>query len=102
MIGDLLNAGLNLVRTGLDNPICTYKGTDYSCVPNVLEAGSTLEVGGKLVEIKFRLFVPKAELQTAPKTGEFLRYRGTKYKILPVADDPSDAFWRLELQDINR
>lgn len=102
MIGAILNAGLNLVHNGLARPVCTYKGQDYPCVPNVLERGTSIEVGGKVVEIRFRLFVPKEQLATEPKTGEFIRYAGQKYKILPVGSDPSGAFWRLDLQDIHR
>jgi hypothetical protein len=102
VIGALLNAGLNLVRTGLGNPTCTYKGADYACMPNVLEQGTAIEIGGKLAEVRFRLFIPKSVLATAPAAGEFLTYAGMKYKILPVASDPSGAYWRLDLQDIDR
>jgi hypothetical protein len=102
VIGALLNAGLNLVRTGLGNPVCTYKGQEYGCIPTVLEQGTTIEVGGKLVDVKFRLFIRKADLPTAPKSGEFITRDGVKYKILPVGSDPSGAYWRLDLCDINR
>lgn len=99
----------------------TWKGAEVPCVPNQLNRGTVIIIGGAERVISFTLVVRKAhflsadstlvtvdsELWTAdsnmphPVAGRDLEFRGKAYKILTATEDSSRAYYKLDLADKN-
>lgn len=99
----------------------TWKGAEIPCVPNLLNRGAVVVSGGFEATVNFTLVVRKenfisadstlvtvdSELYTMdsnkphPVAGRTLTFRGKTYKILTATEDPSRAYYKLDLGDRN-
>jgi hypothetical protein len=99
----------------------TWKGAEIPCVPNLLNRGALVVSGGFEATVNFTLVVRKenfisadstlvtvdSELYTMdsnkphPVAGRTLTFRGKTYKILTATEDPSRAYYKLDLGDRN-
>ena len=99
----------------------TWKGAEVPCVPNLLNRGALVVSGGHEATVGFTLVVRKSNflsvdttLYTAdtelftmdnnkphPVAGRSLDFRGKNYKILTATEDPSRAYYKLDLADRN-
>jgi len=101
---DIINRDLQTIAADLDNPVITWNGEDYECVPSSNGILASLEDGGFAIEADFIANVRK-ELFTDdiyPKSQQKLTYNNADYRIITVRHDASSAFVRLFCNSINR
>lgn len=97
----------------------TIEGADIPCIPNALQRGTVLEIGGKLVEVEFKIFIQRGEFLTADTTLETVdtavltsdlslpslrsgmkpTYKGKTYRVASVKE--VDSHFEIFLADPN-
>lgn len=112
-------AALEELEDTLGTETFTWKGAEVPCVPNQLNRGTLIIVGGAERTIDFTLVVRKAHFLSAdstivtvdsdlwtadsnmphPVAGKDLEFRGKAYRILTATEDSSRAYYKLDLAD---
>lgn len=111
---------LSELEVELGSETFTWVNTlEVECVPNLMARGTVVVSGGHEAVVGFTLVVRKShflsvdstlitvdsELHTMdgsrphPVTGRHLTFRGKQYKILTATEDPSRAYYKLDLAD---
>lgn len=100
---DEINADWAEIRTDLENPVGTYQGAEYPCIPDGFDKAGTLNIGGEDIEIHGSVRIRVADLgDVVPVHGKNFTFREIVYKIRMAYKDASQAFYCLWLQDPNR
>lgn len=114
-------AALTRLRSDLDSPTFTWKGTEVPCVPQTVGVLAVVSLGGFEMQVQATLRVELSEFLSAdstlisadstlytddddrprPVTGKTLVFRGRTYKVGRVAVSPCNSYASLDLVDRN-
>lgn len=85
------------IEVDLDQPVLTYKGEEYLCIPSSPAVELTLEDGGFGEKVDM-IFVIRKCLFTdgiLPSNQEKVIYNSKTYRIISVTTNPTDTFLKL-------
>ena len=101
---DIVNSGIGRISARLGNPLFTWNGEDYICVPSSAGEIRSLEEGGFSVDADLVLTIKSDSFTDGniPKSQQKLTYRNRGYRIITVKQDASTAIIRLFCQDDSR
>ena len=105
---DFITKGLEFGITDLENPVFTFNGTDYACVPSVNTFKRELASGGFATETLLSMTVPLVDdsdnslFTVLPTAQQIVTYNGVQYRIQSVNKHPTGAYLRLIATSITR
>lgn len=102
-------SGLQFGEDDLSNPVYTWKGSDYPCIPSIAEFTRTLDTGGfttdRILTLTARLLdESENSLYTGdlPSPQELITYNGDGFRIISTKKHPTGSYLRITAQGINR
>ena len=101
---DTIISDLETIADDLANPVVTWKGEDYECIPSSNGINEVLEIGGFAVTADI-IFTIRKELfanDVYPSNQQKITYNSTTYRIEIVRHDVTGAFIRLFCVDADR
>ena len=89
-IAERMVADLKAIENDLGNPVFSWKGFDYPCVPGSAQRYTILTEGGFVVNLNLVLKVRREVFADGvlPKSNDTISYRGDRYKIYSIDKDP--------------
>ena len=116
-IGTSLQQGMAVLAKLIGSPSFTWNGTAVECVPASLNDANSVIVGGMQDDVQLRLLVKAQDWLSAdssivviddslavlqddrprPLIGKTLTYKGRLYRIILVKQDPSMAYFSIQL-----
>ena len=99
------NQALQDLERLLGCPQFEWLGFFYPCVPSTLDRGTTIDFGGRLVDIKFTLTVrtePITGIAKPLEAGKVITYQSLSYRIAQAKLSSAGDHMRLVLIDPNR
>lgn len=98
-----VDADLAEMRRDLDDPVGTYLGEEYPCLPDGFSQSTTLAIGGDDVEIHGRVRIAVSDLgAVVPVANKLFTFREIDYRIGLVYKSACEGYFCLWLQDPNR
>lgn len=97
---DLID-GLAVAEADMGNPVFTFAGTDYGCVPSVNEFRRTLDMGGfatdKMLTLCARLLDSSGNdiFTTLPVAQNLVTYNGENFRVESTKKHPTGAYLRI-------
>jgi len=93
-----IRRGLRTLERALDNPVLTWRGNDYPCVPSMGKQGKLLSFGGRSLQDDLILRVRKDLLpDPGPQLKDLVRFQGQDLRIVSLDTPPGDPFLGLVL-----
>lgn len=107
---DEIISGVEFEENDLANPVYTWEGADYPCVPSIAEFQRTLDTGGFTTD---RVLTMTARLldesqnglypsDVLPEPQQIITYSGDQYRIISTKKHPTGAYLRVIAHGINR
>lgn len=100
--------GIQFQENDLENPVFTWQGNDYACVPSVNEFKRTLDTGGfvidKLLTMVVRLLDENgnAIFDTLPTAQQIITYNNQQFRIENTKTHPTGAYLRIMAMGVTR
>lgn len=92
---DFILNGITQMENMLDNPVFTYKGEDFACVPNTINdvIKSDKQIGYD-ENVDFRMTVRLNQFTSGiyPQLTHVITYNGTKFVIKEIKTPPHQVY----------
>ena len=99
---DEILSGLFEAENDLENPVITWNGNDYACVPSVSQFTRELETGGFIIDKLLTITIPLIDVSgnetftngVLPEVQQKIFYQGERYRLITKKLNPTGAFAR--------
>ena len=98
---DFITKGIEFGITSLSEPVFTFNGTDYDCVPSVNTFRRELASGGFATEKMLAMTVPLVDdndndiFTVLPVAQQIITYSGEQFRIQATHKHPTGAYLRI-------
>jgi hypothetical protein len=93
--------GLEEMETDLENPVFTFNGSNYACVPSVNEFKRDLDEGGfaitKMLTMSVRMLDENGQsiFSVLPVAQNIITYHGENFRIQSTHKHPTGSYLRV-------